>query len=61
MKELLEIYNADEISLELRIKLINKMVNVLNYQIGSNIYEEVAKELCEILQKRIFKKEDLTF
>jgi hypothetical protein len=61
MKELLEIYNAEEISLETRIKIIQKMIEVLNYQVGGNIYDDIANELCNILQKRIITKNDLAF
>jgi len=53
MKELLEIYNAKELPIETRVRLINKMVKVLDYQIGSNVYGEIADELCDILNEQL--------
>ena len=53
MKELLDIYNADEISLELRIRIIQKMYPILDFQAGANIYKEIADELCDALKKRM--------
>jgi hypothetical protein len=61
MKELLEIYNAEEISLETRIRIIQKMVEVLNFKVQGNIYDDIADELCDVLQKRIIMKNDLAF
>ena len=53
MKELLEIYNAEELSLQTRIRLIKKMYRVLEFQASANIYKDIADELCGILQERI--------
>jgi hypothetical protein len=61
MKELLEIYNAEEIALETRIRIIQKMYKILEFQISANIYKEIADELCDVLQKRIIMKNDLAF
>lgn len=61
MKELLEIFNVEELSLEARIKIINKMINVLNDQVGANIYDEVAHELCNALDDRIQDRNKLSF
>lgn len=52
MKELLEIYNAEVLTFETRIRLIKKMVNVLNFQVGANIYEDIAEELCNSLKEK---------
>ena len=52
MKELLEIFNANELSVECRIKIMRKMVNVLNSQVGANLYEDIVEELCNALQTK---------
>ena len=51
MKELLEIFNSKELSVELRIKIMQKMVNVLNYQVGNNVYQSIVDELCQALNE----------
>jgi hypothetical protein len=51
MKELLEIFNAKELSVETRKAIIQKMVNVLDYQVGANIYDQIANELCQALDE----------
>jgi hypothetical protein len=51
MKELLEIFNAKELSAELRMKIIQKMVRVLDFQVGGNIYQDIADELCQALNE----------
>ena len=51
MKELLEIFNAKELSVETRKTIIQKMVNVLDYQVGRNIYQQIADELCRALDE----------
>jgi hypothetical protein len=61
MKELLDIYNAEELSLELRIRVIQKMWPILEFQASANIYKDIANELCDALSKRIITKEDLAF
>jgi len=53
MKELLDIYNTDEISLELRIRIIQKMYLILDFQAGANIYKDIADELCDALKDRM--------
>jgi hypothetical protein len=56
MKELLDIYNADELSLELRIRIIQKMYPILEFQASANIYKEIADELCDALKDRMIRK-----
>jgi hypothetical protein len=51
MKELLEIFNAKELSVEVRIAIIEKMVAVLDFQVGANIYQRIADELCKTLNE----------
>jgi hypothetical protein len=51
MKELLEIFNAKELSVESRIKIIQKMVRVLDFQVGEHIYQDIADELCQALKE----------
>jgi len=56
MKELLEIYNASELPIETRVRIINKMVKVLDYQMGTNVYKEIADELCGLLHEQFKNK-----
>jgi hypothetical protein len=51
MKEQLEIFNAKELSVEVRIAIIQKMVAVLDFQVGANIYQQIADDLCKTLNK----------
>ena len=53
MKELLDIYNANELPIEIRIKLIQKLWKILDYEIGANIYEDISNELCNLLVNRM--------
>lgn len=61
MRELLDIYNAEELSLEIRIRIIKKLWPILEFQASTNIYKDIADELCDALNNRIIKKEDLAF
>jgi hypothetical protein len=51
MKELLEIFNAKELSVETRKTIMQKMVAVLDFQVGANIYQQIADELCKTLNE----------
>jgi hypothetical protein len=53
MKELLCIYNANELPIEIRIKLIQKLWKILDYEIGANLYEDISNELCDLLINRM--------
>lgn len=56
MKELLDIYNADNISLEFRIRIIQKMYPILDFEASANIYKCIADELCDSLKERMIIK-----
>ena len=53
MKEIMEIFRAEELSPETRIKVLKKMVNPLNYPLGANVYDEIIDELVKILRKQM--------
>lgn len=52
MKELLEIFNAQNLTNETKISVLQKMVNVLDFQVGANVYGEIVAELCNILKNK---------
>lgn len=53
MKEILEIFKAPELSPEAKIKVIKKLGEALNFEMGTNWTEPVVDELVEILRKQM--------
>ena len=49
MKELIEVFKMTEISVETRVRLLIKLGDAINYELGSNITEPVVYELVKIL------------
>lgn len=60
MRDLIEIFKMTEITVDARIRLLKKMVNIVNMQYGSNVAEPIVEELVQALerQKRINKGYD---
>ena len=60
MRDLIEIFKMTEITVDTRIRLLKKMVNIVNMQYGSNVAEPIVEELVQALerQKRINKGYD---
>lgn len=49
---MIEVFRMDELSIETRIRVIQKLAAALNYQFGANWTEEVEAELIEILKNK---------
>ena len=52
MKELLEIFNMDELKVETRKRLLKKMGEIINYKYAANICEPIIEELTNILESK---------
>ena len=51
MKEIIDVFRMDEVSPEVRIKIIKKLGELINHKYASNITEPLVDELVSILEK----------
>lgn len=49
MKELIEVFKMDEVSIDVRCRIIIKLGQAINFQYGMNITEPIVYELVKLL------------
>ena len=57
MKEMIEVFRMTELSVGVRISLIKRLGDMVNYQYASNVSEPLVEELISILNSQ--KLDDL--
>jgi len=55
MSDLLAVFNMKEISIETRIRLLQKIGKLINHEYAANVTEEVVNELVNILKIEYFE------
>ena len=52
MSDLITVFKMEEVSVETRIRLIQKIGNAINYQYAANVTDDLVDELVAILNER---------
>ncbi len=53
ISSLIDVFKMDELKEETRIKILNKLVDPINYEFGGNIVDDIVDELVGVLEQRI--------
>jgi hypothetical protein len=52
VSDLIAVFKMEEVSIETRIRLIQKIGNAINYQYAANVTDELVDELVGILTQK---------
>lgn len=52
MKELIEVFRMNELSIDTRVRILIKLGELINGQFGANVTEGIVFELVEILDPK---------
>jgi hypothetical protein len=52
MNDLIAVFKMEEVSIDIRIRILQKLGRAINHEHGANVTDELVDELISILEKR---------
>lgn len=52
MNDLIAVFRMEEVSIDARIRVIEKLGRAINHQYAMNATDDLVKELCDLLREK---------